>query len=162
MHPEWAVRAPVVLLTIVALYLLYKGVAKTFGRRAALLGGLVLATMPDWYFLAHQTMTDMPFVGAMTACMGLVMLGLRTPETIAARAYEVKVGEACASASRRGTSSSAPSCVCALPQILYLLSRNVEFMWRPGAHGFRPHWDEFRSGSGGGNCGLPGQRRLPG
>jgi 4-amino-4-deoxy-L-arabinose transferase-like glycosyltransferase len=29
-------------------------------------------------------------------------------------------------------------------------------MWRTGGHGFRPHWDEFRSGSGGGNCGLPG------
>ncbi|HEY8088574.1 MAG TPA: hypothetical protein VIF09_12035, partial [Polyangiaceae bacterium] len=42
-HPEWAVRAPVVLLTIVALYFLYKGVAKTFGRRPAFLGGLVLA-----------------------------------------------------------------------------------------------------------------------
>ncbi len=64
MHPEWAVRLPVVLLTIVAMYLLYKGVAKTFGRRAALLGSLVLATMPDWYFLAHKTMTDMPFVVA--------------------------------------------------------------------------------------------------
>src|SRR3984957_13659623 len=44
MHPEWAVRAPVVLLTIVALYLLYKGVSKTFGRRAAFLGCLVLST----------------------------------------------------------------------------------------------------------------------
>ena len=28
MHPEWAVRAPVVLLTIVAMYLLYKGVGE--------------------------------------------------------------------------------------------------------------------------------------
>ena len=46
MHPEWAVRAPVVLLTIVAIYLLYKGVAKTFGRRAAFLGGVVLARCP--------------------------------------------------------------------------------------------------------------------
>src|SRR5258708_22764571 len=92
MHPEWAVRAPVVLLTILALYLLYKGVAKAFGRRAALLGTLVLATMPDWYFIAHQTMTDMPFVGAMTACMGLVLIGLRTAEDREARAYEVKVG----------------------------------------------------------------------
>ena len=68
------------------MYLLYKGVAKTFGRRAALLGGLVLATMPDWYFLAHQTMTDMPFVAPMTACMGLVLLGLRTPDDASRRA----------------------------------------------------------------------------
>jgi 4-amino-4-deoxy-L-arabinose transferase-like glycosyltransferase len=155
MHPEWAVRMPVVLLTIVAMYLLYKGVAKTFGRRAALLGSLVLATMPDWYFLAHQTMTDMPFVAPMTACMGLIMVGLRTPEALETRAYEVKV---------KGLSFRLTAwhlvfgsiLVCALPQILYLISRNIEFLWRPGAYGFHPHWDEFRSGSGGGNCGLPG------
>src|SRR5450432_1728642 len=91
MHPEWAVRMPVVLLTIVAMYLLYKGVAKTFGRRAAFLGSVVLATMPDWYFLAHQTMTDMPFVATMTASLGCVMLGLGAPEEVEARAYEVKV-----------------------------------------------------------------------
>ncbi len=155
MHPEWAVRAPVVLLTIVAMYLLYKGAAKTFGRRAALLGSLVLATMPDWYFLAHQTMTDMPFVASMTACMGLVMLGLRTPETLETRAYEVKV---------KGLRFRLTAwhlvfgaiLISVIPQVLYLLSRNLEFLWRPGAHGFHPHWDEFRSGSGGGNCGLPG------
>jgi len=155
MHPEWAVRAPVVLLTIVAMYLLYKGVAKTFGRRAALLGTLVLATMPDWFFIAHQTMTDMPFVGAMAASMGLVLMGMRTPEDAEVRSYEVSVGP------RKFRLSAwhlvfGAVLVCALPQILYLLSRNIEFLWRPGAHGFRPHWDEFRSGSGGGNCGLPG------
>jgi 4-amino-4-deoxy-L-arabinose transferase-like glycosyltransferase len=155
MHPEWAVRMPIVLMTIVAMYLLYKGAAKTFGRRAALLGSLVLATMPDWYFLAHQTMTDMPFVAPMTACMGLVMVGLRTPETLETRAYEVKVK----SVRFRLTAWHlvfGAVLVCVVPQILYLLTRNLEFLWRPGAHGFHPHWDEFRSGSGGGNCGLPG------
>jgi len=159
MHPEWAVRAPVVLLTIVAIYLLYKGVAKTFGRRAGLLGAVVLATTPDWFFIAHQTMTDMPFVGAMTAAMGLILIGLRTPEELEARAYEVKLG-----AMRwRLTLWHAVFgviLVCALPQVLYLLTRNVEFLWHDGAHGFRPHWDEFRSGSGGGNCGLPGNEEC--
>jgi 4-amino-4-deoxy-L-arabinose transferase-like glycosyltransferase len=158
-HPEWAVRAPVVLLTIVALYILYKGVARTFGRRAALIGAIVLATMPDWFFIAHQTMTDMPFVGAMTASTGLVMLGLRASEDQTLRAYEVKVG----ARSFRLTAWHlvfGAILLCGLPQILYLMSRNVEFLWRPGAHGFRPHWDEFRSGSGGGNCGLPGNEEC--
>jgi 4-amino-4-deoxy-L-arabinose transferase-like glycosyltransferase len=159
MHPEWAVRAPVVLLTIVAIYWLYKGVAKTFGRRAALLGAVVLATMPDWFFIAHQTMTDMPFVGAMTACMGLVLVGLRTPEDAMARAYEVKVG-----ATRWRLTGwhlvFGSILVCALPQILYLLTRNLDFVWKGDAHGFRPHWDLFRSGSGGGNCGLPGNEEC--
>jgi 4-amino-4-deoxy-L-arabinose transferase-like glycosyltransferase len=160
MHPEWAVRVPVVLFAILALYFLYKGVAKTFGPRAALLGALVLATMPDWYFLTHQTMTDMPFVGPMTACLGLVLIGLRTPEDVLVRAYEVRLG-----AARRVRLTAwhlvfGAVLLCALPQILYLFSRNFELSWRPGAHGFRPHWDEFRSGSGGGNCGLPGNEEC--
>jgi 4-amino-4-deoxy-L-arabinose transferase-like glycosyltransferase len=159
MHPEWAVRAPVVLLTILAAYLLYKGIAKTFGRRAALLGSLVLATMPDWYFIAHQTMTDMPFVGAMTACMGLVLLGLRTAEDRESRAYEVKIGTLRLRLTLWHVVFGT-ILVSAIPQILYLLSRNIEFVWHPGAHGFRPHWDEFRSGSGGGNCGLPGNEEC--
>ncbi len=75
--------------------------------------------MPDWFFLAHQTMTDMPFVGAMTAGMGLVLVGLRTPEDAQARAYEVKVG-----ATRWRLSGwhlvFGAILVCALPQILYL------------------------------------------
>ncbi len=155
MHPEWAVRAPVVLLTILAAYLLYKGVSKAFGRRAALLGSLVLATMPDWYLLAHQTMTDMPCVAPMTACMGLVLLGVHASETAEVRAYEVKIG----TARVRFTGWHlvfGTILLCAIPQILYLVSRNIDFLWRPDAHGFRPHWDEFRSGSGMGNCGLPG------
>src|SRR6185312_8948332 len=36
--PEWAVRMPVFLLTVIAVYLLYKAGARVFGRRAGLLG----------------------------------------------------------------------------------------------------------------------------
>ena len=46
--------------------------------------------------------------------------------------------------------------VCAIPQIVYLLSRNIELViWGDGPKGFRVHWDEFKSGSAA-NCGLPG------
>ena len=44
--------------------------------------------------------------------------------------------------------------LCALPQILYLCSRNIEFV-ASQTPGFRSHLDEFWSGSTG-NCGLPG------
>jgi 4-amino-4-deoxy-L-arabinose transferase-like glycosyltransferase len=158
MHPEWAVRAPVVLLAILGLYLLYKGAVKTLGRRAAFLGGFVLATTPDFYFLAHQTMTDMPFVAAMMASMGLVLLGLGVSPDERARAYEVvlpgKKGVRLRFTGWHLTFSAI--LLCALPQILYLLSRNVGFVWHDGSRGFLPRWDEFRSGSGLGNCGLPG------
>jgi len=155
-HPEWVVRAPVVLMTLLAMYLLYKGVARIFGRRAGLLGGLVLATMPDWFFLAHQTMTDMPFVAAMTAAMGLLLLGLHTDEGQLARVYEVKTGSKIWRLSGWHLVFGA-ILMCVIPQVLYLLSRNIELVVHGGPKGFRPHFDEFKSGSGMGNCGgLPG------
>jgi len=154
-HPEWVVRTPNFLLTVLGMYLLYKGVARIFGRRAGLLGGIVLATMPDWYFLAHQTMTDMPFVAPMSGAMGLLMLGLATDENAPIRTWELD-------AFGRKWRISAWHLVfgaivmCALPQILYLLSRNISIVTHGEHKGFDWHWDEFRSGSGGGNCGLPG------
>jgi 4-amino-4-deoxy-L-arabinose transferase-like glycosyltransferase len=154
-RPEWVVRTPNVLMTLVAMYLLYKGVAKVFGRRAGLLGALVLATMADWFFLAHQTMTDMPFVAAMTGAMGLLLSGLNTHEDERVRVYEV---EAFGTKWRVSLWHLVFGVVllCALPQILYLLSRNLELVvWGDGPKGFRFHWDEFRSGSAT-NCGLPG------
>jgi 4-amino-4-deoxy-L-arabinose transferase-like glycosyltransferase len=198
-HPEWVVRAPNVLFTILAMYILYKGVARIFGRRAGLLGALVLATMPDWFFLAHQTMTDMPFVASMTAAMGLLLIGLHVDEEQKARVYEVVVPQRAAlivfailtagswlallacgvivySVIKKGPSLSqlfdknakltfrlsawhlvfGAILLCAIPQILYLLSRNLELVLHgDGPYGFRPHWDEFRSGSAG-NCGMPG------
>jgi 4-amino-4-deoxy-L-arabinose transferase-like glycosyltransferase len=159
LHPEWVVRAPNVLLTLVAMYLIYKGVAKVFGRRAGLLGGLVLATVPDWYFLAHQTMTDMPCIASMTAAMGLLLLGVHSDEDQIARVYEVKTGKIAWRLSGWHLVFGA-ILLTALPQILYLMSRNLELVTTgPGPHGFRPHWDEFYSGSKG-NCGLPGNENC--
>ncbi len=155
-HPEWVVRTPNFLLTVLGLYLLYKGVAKVFGRRAGLIGGLVLATMPDWYFLAHQTMTDMPFVAPMCGAMGLLLLGLSTDENKRARVWQLDAFGSKWKLSAWHLVFGAIALVT-LPQILYLLSRNIELVIHgDGPKGFRFHWDEFRSGSGGGNCGLPG------
>lgn len=152
--PEWAVRMPVFILTILALYILYKGVAKVFGRRAGMLGAIILATMPQWYLLAHQTITDMPLVAALSMSMGLLMLGMHTDAEQKVRAYELSVfGKKI-----RLTGFHLVFGVVllsALPQILYLCSRNIELQWLPKQPGFRWHLDEFFSGSKG-NCGLPG------
>ena len=148
--PEWAVRFPIFLLTLLAGYLLYKAVARVFGRRAGFLGGLVLATMPQWFMVAHQTMTDMPFVSTMAAAMACVLLGTHTPEEETARVYELRLGGLRLRLSAFHLVVGAVI-ACSLPQILYLLSRNVEVGWLR----FRPHGDGFFSGSAG-NCGLPG------
>jgi 4-amino-4-deoxy-L-arabinose transferase-like glycosyltransferase len=155
-HPEWVVRTPNVLITLLAMYLLYKGVSKVFGRRAGLVGGIVLATVPDWFFLAHQTMADMPFVAPMTSAMGLLLLGLHSDESRRVKVFEVKAGAMVFRFSGWHLVFGAILMV-ALPQIIYLFSRNLELVLQGnGPLGVRPHWDEFRSGSGMGNCGLPG------
>ena len=148
------------LAGFVALYFLYKGVAKVFGRRAGLVGALILATMPQWYLLAHQTITDMPLVATLSTAMGLLMIGMHTDADKKVRAYEVSIfGQ-----KLRLTGFHLVFGVIllsALPQILYLCSRNVELQWLPHAKGFRPHLDEFWSGSKG-NCGLPGNEACNG
>lgn len=148
--PEWSVRLPVFLLTLIAIYLLYKAVAHVFGRRAGLLGGVVLVTMPQWFLITHQTMTDMPFVAPMAAAMALLLLGAHTDPEVEVRAYEVDLGLVKLRLSAYHLVIGAVV-ACALPQILYLVSRNVLLDIR----GFHFHQDAFSSGSPG-NCGLPG------
>jgi 4-amino-4-deoxy-L-arabinose transferase-like glycosyltransferase len=152
--PEWALRMPVFILTIVALYVLYKAVAKVFGRRAGLIGALILATMPQWFLLAHQTITDMPLVAALSTSMGLLMLGMHTDPEQKVKAWEI-------SAFGRRVRLTGYHLVfgvilmSALPQILYLWSRNLDFQTSPVPWFRLPHLDQFSSGSAG-NCGLPG------
>ena len=153
--PEWAARLPILALTLIATYALYKAVARVFGRRAGFLSGLVLSTTPYWYFLSHQSMTDMPYVAPATAAVALIALGMSTDPEKRASVYELVVG-------KRTLRLSAfhllfgVVLLSALPQVLYLLSRNVTLQIAAAPQGFRWHLDEFFSGSGGGNCGLPG------
>ncbi|APR84867.1 Polymyxin resistance protein ArnT [Minicystis rosea] len=148
--PEWAVRLPVFLLTLIAVYLLYKAVSRAFGRRAGLLGGVVLLTMPQWFLLAHQTMTDMPFVAPLSAAMALFLIGAQEDPHDEVRVYELDLGFTRLRFSGFHLVMGA-IVACALPQILYLVSRNVLLDIR-GFHGIL---DQFSTGSPG-NCGLPG------
>jgi 4-amino-4-deoxy-L-arabinose transferase-like glycosyltransferase len=154
--PEWAVRLPVFLLTLLAVYLLYKAVARVFGRRAGLLGGVVLITMPQWFLVTHQTMTDMPFVAPMAAAMAMILLGAHTDPDEEVNLYEVAVGKARLRLSLYHLVVGAVV-ACALPQILYLASRNVEL----GLSGVHFHVDAFMAGSPG-NCGLPSNESCHG
>lgn len=156
-QPEWACRLPIFLLTVIGGYVLYKGVAVAFGRRVSFIGSLILLTCPYWYLLARQTMADMPYAAPLTAAMGFLLLAFHTPSEQRARSYEIRFG-------RRRFYLNAHHLLfgaillCVLPQVLYLLTRNVTFHTRPELFGFALHPDEFMQGSGGGNCGLPGNR----
>jgi 4-amino-4-deoxy-L-arabinose transferase-like glycosyltransferase len=148
--PEWAVRLPIFLLTLIAVYLLYKAVARAFGRRAGLLGAIVLLTMPQWFLLSHQTMTDMPFVAPMASAMALFLMGTQEDKDEEIRVYEIDLGVAKLRVSAFHLVFGA-AVACALPQVLYLASRNLSLDIR----GFHAHLDAFSSGSPG-NCGMPG------
>jgi 4-amino-4-deoxy-L-arabinose transferase-like glycosyltransferase len=153
-RPEWAARLPIVVLTLVALYLLYRAVAQRFGARAGFLGGLVLVTMPYWYVIARQSMTDMPYVAPLTAAVALAMMGLTADPEARAEVHPLKIG-------RRVFALSAFHLLfvvvlaSALPQSLYLLSRHVTIALEGESRGVRFHLDEILYGSPG-NCGLPG------
>jgi 4-amino-4-deoxy-L-arabinose transferase-like glycosyltransferase len=154
-QPEWAARIGVFLLTLSGVYFLYKGVAKSWGRRAGFLGGLVLTTMPYWYLIGHQSMTDMPYVGPLTASMGLIILGFQTDPEQRIKVYEIAIG------SRKLRISLwhllfLGIVLTVLPQCLYLFTRNLTLHLETANRGFAWHLDTFFSGSGGGNCGLPG------
>jgi 4-amino-4-deoxy-L-arabinose transferase-like glycosyltransferase len=156
--PEWAVRTPIFLCSLVAVLLLSKAVARGFSRRAGFVAGLALATMPQWSFLTHQTMTDMPFVAAMTAGIALAMLGLEAdPEARIVR-YELVLG------SRRLGFSAwhvvvGLVTVLALAQSVHLVSKNLALgidpkyglMWPP----LQVVSDSFVAGSPGA-CGTAG------
>jgi 4-amino-4-deoxy-L-arabinose transferase-like glycosyltransferase len=154
-QPEWAARMPVFLLTVLGVYFLYKGVSRVYGRRAGLYGGIVLLTMPYWYLIAHQTMTDMPYVGPLAAAMGLFLLAFHTDPEVETGRYELVLGPL---KLRLGLHHLVLGAVALIvvPQVLYLASRNLTLQLDATPHGFRAHFDAFWSGSGGGNCGLPG------
>ena len=154
-QPEWAARLPVVLLTLVAVYALYRFVAAAAGKRAGFLAGLVLLCAPYWSLLAHQSMTDMPYVAPLTAALSLFGLGLMADPDELAPSTELTVFGRVLRVSAFHLLFGVVL-LSVLPQLAYLLSRHLTLQIAGPPYGFRWHLDEFFSGSGLGNCGLPG------
>jgi 4-amino-4-deoxy-L-arabinose transferase-like glycosyltransferase len=157
-QPEWAARLPVFLMALAGQQLLYMGVRPYVGRLAAFLGALVLATTPYWYLLAHQSMADMAYVGPLCAAMGCLLLALRADATQRVSTVEL----------RFGGSTTAPRLrlsgyhllfggilLVLIPQLVYLVSRNLTLDWGELPLRLRVHLDQVVTGSTG-NCGLPG------
>ncbi|HJZ89135.1 MAG TPA: glycosyltransferase family 39 protein [Polyangia bacterium] len=73
---EWACRVPMALLAALGVWGVFYASARLLSRRAGLLAAVACATMPMYCFVARQALTDMPFVGPMTAalCLGAVAL----------------------------------------------------------------------------------------
>jgi 4-amino-4-deoxy-L-arabinose transferase-like glycosyltransferase len=146
-HVEWVLRAPIFLMATGALLSLYAVISRVFTRRAAVISALVLATTPHFFFQAHQAITDMPFVSNMTMAVSMLLLAVTEDPERTVRRY--RLGPLTVSARH---AVIAALVVLVLPQVLYLVSRNVTLIDGPL---FAWHPDQFTSGSAG-NDHLPG------
>jgi 4-amino-4-deoxy-L-arabinose transferase-like glycosyltransferase len=146
-HPEWAVRLPIVIMALGAVMAVYTAVGRIFGRRAGVLSALVLASMPHFFFLAHQAITDIPFVANMTIAMSMLALALNEDPDREVTTY--RWGKITLSGQHVLLGALI---LVSLPQILYLVSRNVTMV---DPFLFAWHGDEFMYGSAG-NLGVPG------
>lgn len=146
-HPEWAVRLPIAVLALCALAMVDFALRRPFGSRAAALSVLVLGTMPQVFFIAHQAITDLPLVAAITMASCSLLLALtqsssREAELIIIGRFRISLQHVVAFV----------VVLVVLPQVTYLLSRNLS--WVEG-YGLVAHPDRFLYGSAG-NVGVPG------
>ncbi|RKH18155.1 glycosyltransferase family 39 protein [Corallococcus sp. CA047B] len=75
LYTEWGMRMPFALLSIAAVSLLSLAVARVVNARAGLATGFVLATMPLYFLLTRQTVTDTPFVTTFVCAMACFIIG---------------------------------------------------------------------------------------
>ncbi|MGD8859311.1 MAG: glycosyltransferase family 39 protein [Myxococcales bacterium] len=138
-HTEWVLRLPIFVVASTALLSIYTAISRRFGARAGVLSALVLATTPYFAFLSHQAITDMPFVGLMTVALMIFLIAVHEDPERPTVGYRI---------GRYGVSLREVSVFCflliALPQALYLASRNITFVGGL----FAWHGDEFMYGSG--------------
>ncbi len=81
LYTEWAMRMPFVLLVLGSLALLAVALGRTVNRRVGLASTVVLATMPLFFLVARQVVTDTPFVATLIAAMACAIIGLFDEKT---------------------------------------------------------------------------------
>jgi 4-amino-4-deoxy-L-arabinose transferase-like glycosyltransferase len=72
---EWVLRLPFALLAVLGLLATFGLARRFFGAEVGLLAAGILATCPQYYFIARQAMTDMPLVALVTCGIALLILG---------------------------------------------------------------------------------------
>jgi 4-amino-4-deoxy-L-arabinose transferase-like glycosyltransferase len=72
---EWGMRLPFALGSIAALALLALAVTRVAGLRAGLTAAVALATMPLYFLVTRQAVTDTPFVSLLIAAMSCAIIG---------------------------------------------------------------------------------------
>ncbi|MFW2386725.1 MAG: ArnT family glycosyltransferase [Polyangiales bacterium] len=146
-HPEWAIRLPTLLMSLAALGVIYATIRRSFGARAAALATLVTATMPQFFFISHQAITDLPLVAAITIALCCLLVAIQSDA--GREVTSIRFGRFSVSAQHLILFALF---LLVLPQAMYLISRNIS--WVEG-HGLVAHIDRFLYGSAG-NVDVPG------
>ena len=123
-RPEWALRLPNILLSLLTLAVLAWAVSRLAGRRAAWLTTLVLATSSQWLLVTRQAMTDIPFVAPMTIALACAAVALHAEDEAAAPSPNAR------RAALFGLS------ILTLPQLV-AFSLQLQTTLRIGAHSWR-------------------------
>ena len=146
-NPEWALRLPTLAMTLAALAVIYATIRRYFGPRAGALAVLVTATMPQFFFISHQAITDLPLVAAITIALCCLIVAMQeNPER---EATVFQIGRWKVSLQHVVLFAIV---LLVLPQAAYLISRNIS--WVEG-FGLVAHPDRFLYGSAG-NLDVPG------
>jgi len=74
-YTEWGMRFPFAVLSITAVALLSLAVSRVVSVRAGLATGFVMVTMPLYFLLTRQTVTDTPFVTTLVCAMACALIG---------------------------------------------------------------------------------------
>ena len=140
MHPEWAIRMPAFVMTIAALGVVYETIRRQFSPRAGALAVMVTATMPQFFLISRQAITDLPLVAAITVAACCLLMAVQ--EDAEREATVFRIGPLELSLQHVILFLVV---LAVLPQAAYLISRNVS--WVDGWH-LVTHPDRFLYGSG--------------
>ncbi|MCP4348116.1 MAG: glycosyltransferase family 39 protein [Desulfobacterales bacterium] len=72
---EFSARLPSVLAALFGVWAVYYCLLNLRGRRAAIIGGFILATIPEYFFMARQAMPDMLMTAFLSSGMCFFALG---------------------------------------------------------------------------------------
>jgi len=81
LYTEWAMRLPFVLVVLASLALLALALGRTVNRRVGLASTVVLGTMPLFFLVTRQVVTDTPFVATLITAMACAIIGLFDEKT---------------------------------------------------------------------------------
>jgi 4-amino-4-deoxy-L-arabinose transferase-like glycosyltransferase len=78
---ELAGRLPTAAISLMTVAVVYLAARRLWSRRAAVLSGIVLSTIPFWAFMSRQAITDMLYVGPSSICLLLLAIAFFDDET---------------------------------------------------------------------------------